>query len=91
MAITTFNDDSLARGKVTHAEIEEVLSDLLTLVVEEGQSKRGNPTRTYVGFTRSDRLLEIGIEYSENENHVFHARKANAKTMKAYKKLITKK
>jgi uncharacterized DUF497 family protein len=86
MSILTFNDNSLRRGNVTRAEVIEALDDPLTLEVEEGQSRRGNPTIMYVGKTQSERLLEVGVEYKQEETHVYHARKANAHYIIRYEK-----
>ncbi len=84
MTILTFNNDSLKRGQVSWEEAKEALDDPMVIEASEGESKQGNPTIIYVGKTQAERLLEIGVEYKEHENHVYHARKANAKCRKLY-------
>ncbi len=78
MAVLTFNDDSLRPGKVSKAEIIEVLDDPMTIELDQNESSKGNPTVMYIGKTQAERLLEIAVEYKEDENHIYHARKANS-------------
>lgn len=84
MTILTFNDDSLRRGNVTRDEVIEVLDDPIVIEAVEGESVQGNPTIMYVGKTQKERLLEIGVEYKEHENCVYHARRANSKFKALY-------
>ncbi len=74
----SFNDDSLNRHNVTHQEILEALEDLFKVEVDIGEHK-GNPTSIWVGKTFTERLLEVGLEYLEDCNHIYHADKARAK------------
>ncbi len=69
----SFNEDSLKRHKATHEEIEEAIADPLRVEAAYSESKNGNPTTIWVGATLKGRLLEIGIEYMENEDHIYHA------------------
>lgn len=84
MSIITFNDESLKRHKVSRLEVLQALSDPLVQAVLDGESKQGNSTRVYVGYTNSDRLLEIGIEYRKDEEHVFHADNARSHFAKIF-------
>jgi len=73
---TTYNDESLKRHKVLHSEVDEVL---FSAIWEEiPPSERGNNRLMFVGFTAEGRLLEIGVEYFDDQDreHVFHAREA---------------
>ncbi len=60
--LTSFNDESLNRHKVTHEECYQVLADPTKLEYDPGVSKDGNPRKMYVGYTLLDRRLEVGVE-----------------------------
>ncbi len=79
----TFNDDSLKRHKISHEDVLEALEDPFKLEVKTGEY-RGNPTSLWIGRTFTERLLEIGIEYLEDCNHIYHAKKANAEHAAKY-------
>jgi hypothetical protein len=55
---------------------------------ELGPSERGNDRVMFVGFSQDGRLVEVGVEYfdEQSEEWVFHADIATAK----YKKLFEK-
>jgi glucose-6-phosphate 1-dehydrogenase len=71
----SFNDDSLNRHNVTHREALETLGDPFKVEVDTG-NHNGNPTAIWVGKTLTERLLEVGVEYLEDCNHIYHAAKA---------------
>jgi hypothetical protein len=48
------------------------LADDLTEAMDFDESKKGNPTVMYVGYTKSERMLEVGVEFLENAEHVYH-------------------
>jgi hypothetical protein len=81
----SFNDESLHRHKVTRQEALEALEDPYKVEVELGEHK-GNPTSLWVGKTFAERILEIGVEYLEDFNHIYHANKAKAKCAAQYGK-----
>lgn len=73
MSKLTYNFDSLNRHNISIADIDEVLG---TGIWEElTPSKRGYERLMFIGFTSEGRLLEVGIEYFDDNNieHVFHA------------------
>ena len=72
MVLISYNDDSLRRHEVSHEEVQEALADSLRIEVQEGESNDGNPTTIWIGATLSDGLLEIGFEYLEDEDHIYH-------------------
>ena len=79
----TFNYDSLKRGKVTPEECLEALSDPFKAYYDEPPSDRGNSRRFWVGYTLTDRRLELGVEYRKNDiDHIYHAGKAKKETIK---------
>jgi uncharacterized DUF497 family protein len=79
-----FNDDSLDRHGVTHEECIEALADMLKVDEEQTESKQGNPRIMWVGMTRLDRLLEVGVEYLQDMEFIYHANSAQAKYRKLY-------
>lgn len=79
-----FNHDSLLRHDVTEHEIKQAIADPFVIDVEEGFSKSGFPRVMWVGYTESGRLLEVGIEYKENCDFVYHADNAQAKYRQLY-------
>ncbi len=84
-SIISFNDDSLNRHGVSQAEALEVLADDLTKAMDFGESKNGNPTVMYVGYTKKERLLEVGVEFLESAEHIYHARVATRNYVRAYR------
>lgn len=78
-----FNDDSLKRGKVSPEECLEALADPFKTYYDDLPSERGNPRRMWVGYTLTERRLEVGVEYMKNNvDHIYHARKAQRETIK---------
>lgn len=76
--IFSFNNNSLSRHNVSQQEILEALEDPYKIEVETGEYE-SNPTSLWIGKTFTERLLEVGVEYLEDSNHIYHAAKARAK------------
>jgi hypothetical protein len=73
--ITTIEEDNIRKNGVSHREIQEVFESDLSYADNLKPSDRGNDHAMIIGWTFSGRILEIGIEYFENEDreHIFHA------------------
>jgi len=72
MTKLTYNFDSLDRHGIAILDVDEVMA---TGIWEEmPPSERGNARLMFIGFTSSGRLLEIGVEYFDEDDieHVFH-------------------
>lgn len=69
----SFDERSLLKHAITLEEVLQVLSSDLSFAVELPPSKYGNLRTIVVGWTYSGRVLEIGIEYLVDCEHVFHA------------------
>ncbi len=69
----TYDDDNLAKHKVSHDEVDEVMDADLRVDVELLPSRRGNQRIMLIAFTLQGRLLEAGIEFFPERDHVFHA------------------
>jgi hypothetical protein len=86
MVKTLYNHESLNRHRVTTADADEVIAtgtwDELT------PSECGNDRLMFVGFTSEGGLLEIGVEYFDNEDieYVFHASDATRHYRTLFKK-----
>ncbi len=79
----TFNYDSLKRAKVSPDECLEVLADPFKTFYDDLPSQRGSPRRMWVGYTLTERRLEIGVEYLKSDiEHIYHARKAQNESIK---------
>lgn len=77
----TYEDSELAKHKVTRLEIQQVFASELTYADDLAPSNRGNNRALIIGWTHEGRILEIGIEYFEDEDreHIFHAMDAGKK------------
>ncbi len=84
MIIFGFNHDSLDRNGVSEQECLQALADPLKIEVEEDESESGNPRSMWVGKTQLDRLLEVGVEYLEDMDWIYHANNAQAKYRERY-------
>ncbi len=74
MSRTTYNLESLERHGVSPGDVDEAMA---TGIWEElPSSERGNDRLMFIGFTASGRLLEVGVEYFDDMEHVFHANDA---------------
>lgn len=80
----TYNSNSLLRHDVTTIEVDEVLSDLRTIWLDLGISRKGNDRLMFVGLTKAGRALEIGVELIGKEEHVFHAMNAGKRYLKEF-------
>ena len=85
MTIFGFNHDSLERHGIFELECLEVLADPFKVEVEEGESDDENPRVMWFGKTRLGRLLEIGVEYMEGMDWIYHANNAQAQYRAKYR------
>lgn len=51
-------------------------------------SERGYSRVMTIGWTEDGRILEIGIEYFSNRDHVFHAKDAGKTYVKEFEKRL---
>lgn len=88
MLVVTYEDANLKKNKVVRGEVQEVFASELSFVEVLAPSNRGNDRAMIIGWTNTGRILEIGIEYFEEESreHVFHGMDAG----KSYKKEFLK-
>ena len=84
MTIFGFNHDSLDRHSISEQECLQVLADPLKVEVEEGESDDENPRSMWVGKTQQDRLLEVGVEYMDGMDWIYHADNAQAQYRAIY-------
>ena len=87
----TYNDESLIRHGAARKDVDEVLSDknISRRDFELLQSIDGNLRLMFVGFNSAGRLLEIGVQFiDENYEHIFHAQAVSPKFHKLYEELI---
>ncbi len=82
MENVTFDEFNIKKNRVTVDEILEVIESDLSIAENLVPSERGNVRVMIIGWTFSGRILEIGIEYIADTEHVFHAMNAG----KRYKK-----
>jgi uncharacterized DUF497 family protein len=78
MTRTTYNVGSLDRHGISKADVDDVLATGVWR--EMTPSERGNERLMFVGFTANGRLLEVGVEYFDQEDleHVFHGNDATS-------------
>jgi hypothetical protein len=57
---------------------------LIKKEVITGESRNGNPTSIWVGTTMAGRLLEIGVEYLEDMDWIYHANSVSSHYRKLY-------
>ncbi len=70
----------------TKDDVETVISGALTRIFEEGPGESGWRV-LFVGFNNSPELLEILVEYCENEREVcFHIAKATRENQLRYER-----
>ena len=83
MRIVGYNWDSLNRHGVTTEIIDEVL--LGTMVSYFSVDEADETCEILVGYTFTERLLEIGLRYhSPNEVYVFHAQTVSPQYRKLF-------
>lgn len=73
--------DSLNRHSVTTEEVDDVLAEVVcnAKVYELSPGKDGNDRIMFVGLTSAMRLIEVGVEYIGDDDHVFHAMDAGSR------------
>jgi hypothetical protein len=86
VAKITYNFESLERHGISPLDFDEVLA--CGIWDEMAPSQRGNARLMFVGFTSNGRLLEVGVEYFDDEDreHVFHADDANVQRRLEFEK-----
>jgi len=84
--VTKYLKDELAKHGVTPKDADFVLRSQISIWEDMGPSKHGNDRLMFVGFSAGGRLLEVAVEYFDEEDIelVFHANDATPK----YKKLF---
>lgn len=75
----SYDYKNLAKHNVSCDEIDEVLDCDRRIELEIQPSIRGNQRIMLVGFTLQARLLEVGIEFLPDRDHIFHADDATKK------------
>lgn len=82
-------DNELAKHNVTQQDVDFVLRSDISIWTAMTPSERGNDRIMFVGFDSNGRLLEVGIEYFDNENLevVFHAASATPKYRKLFERI----
>jgi len=86
MAIFGFNNHSLKRHKVKPLECLQALADPNKKEGLISESSNGNPTIIWIGSTMAGRLLEVGVEYLEDMDWIFHADSVGSHYKKLYEK-----
>lgn len=76
MSRITYNFESLERHGISQIDSDEVLAS--GIWEEMPPSERSNARLMFIGFTSGGRLLEVGVEYfnDEDREHIFHANDA---------------
>lgn len=90
MSKTSYDDSNLAKHGITKEEVKEVFASDLTFPMDLDPSDRGNNRAMLIGWTQSGRILEIGIEYFDDEDreHIFHAMDAGKQYKNAFEKRL---
>ncbi len=85
---TKYKEAELLKHKITPKDVDFVLRSEISIWQELPPSRRGNDRVMLVGFDPAGRLLEVGVEYFDNEDTelIFHAIKATP----GYRNLFTK-
>ncbi len=86
--ILSYNQYSLRKHNVSEQEIDEVLDAEHTVDCELPDSRRGNQRTMLVGFTLQARLLEIGIEFLPDRDHVFHTDDATKRYIEEFERSV---
>jgi hypothetical protein len=77
---------SSKKWAITKEAILEVIADPFNGEFALSPSRDGNNRIMYVGFTQSERLLEIGVEILPNNiRKVFHAKRATKNSIEKAK------
>lgn len=80
----TYNTGNLVGHDVTVTEVDEVLNDPRTIWLDLGVSRDGNDRLMFVGLTRAGRVVEVGVELIDEDEHVFHAMDAGKHYLKEF-------
>jgi uncharacterized DUF497 family protein len=88
--VVTYEDENLRKNGVTRTEVLEVFASDLSYADDLEPSDRGNDRAMVIGGTQAGRILEIGIEYFEDEDreHVFHGMDAGRAYKQAFKERL---
>ena len=87
-----YNDENLRPHGVNRSEVEEVLDVDNTMARDFDMllSRYGRLRTMFVGYNLSARLLEIGVEFiDENKAYVFHGQTVSPLYRKLYEERIT--
>jgi hypothetical protein len=78
--------ESQALKRFTEEQIQEALFDpFLKYFDMEVSSRRGFPRRMYVGTTIDGVVIEIGVEFRDDDDYIFHSMKARKATIREAK------
>ncbi|MBX9877393.1 MAG: hypothetical protein K2Y22_02960 [Candidatus Obscuribacterales bacterium] len=80
----SYKKDNLQRHNVTVTEVDEVLNGTESIWLDLGVSISGNDRLMFVGFTKSGRILEVGVELVGDDEIVFHAMNAGKKYLEEF-------
>jgi len=86
----SFDDNNLRKNGVDRSEILQVFESDLTIAFDLEPSGRGNDRAMIVGWTYAGRVLEIGIEYFEDDEreHIFHAMDAGKEYKREFRRRL---
>ena len=83
MVMYFFNEETLAKHRVTSQEAEEAIDDFNSCDYSIEPSKDGNDRIMVVGRTHRGRLLEVAVEFfSDDTWNIFHAMDAGFEAVK---------
>jgi uncharacterized DUF497 family protein len=86
---TKYLEAELARHGVTPKDADFVLRSPITVWDDMGPSERGNDRLMFVGFDSQGRLLEVAVEYFDEEDIelVFHGDDATPQYRKLFERM----
>ena len=87
--ITKYIQPELRKNNITIRDADFVLRLPITVWTDISPSRRGNDRLMFTGFDSSGRLLEIAVEYFDDEDIelVFHGDKATTKYRKLFERI----
>jgi hypothetical protein len=80
--------DSINRHKVSIEEVQNVLASDISFYEDLEPSERGHNRVMMIGWTEYGRILEIGIEFFPDYDHIFHAKDAGKSYVQAFEKRL---
>lgn len=80
----TYNHRNLVKHGISNVDVDEVLNDSLTIWIDLGVSRHGNDRLMFIGFTKTGRILEVGVELIGDDEYVFHAMDAGEHYIKEF-------